>query len=266
MIKLYNAFIVIHLLFFTVLSGNTQTIESIVNDIRTGKFAEAKESLLNLEHTDKGTLLFLQGLLEVNGENAEEYYLKTINSYPDSKYFENALYRLAMLKYAAGLYKTATAYFEKILILTSNIYLEQKCNYWLGLCYQTTDNKNQARIKFSEVINRFPETEFSDMARKYLESYDDVQDTEKTYESNEESGALYAVQVGAFLNQQNAILRKAFYENHNYRVELHTKYKDNKKFYLVWIGPYNSMSKARSKGESLRKKFGQQYTIVTRNK
>ncbi len=265
MIKLYTAFIVLHILFFTLLSGNAQTIESIVNDIRTGKFEEAKESLLNLEHTDKGALLFLQGLLEVSGENAEEHYLKIINSYPDSKYVENALYRLAMLKYAAGLYKTATDYFEKILTLTSNIYLEQKCNYWLGLCYQTTDKKNQARIKFSEVINRFPETEFSDMARKNLEIYD-LQDTEKPSESGIESGAIYAVQVGAFLNQQNAILRKAFYENHNYRVELHTKYKDNKKFYLVWIGPYNSMSQARSKGESLRKKFGQQYTIVTKKK
>jgi len=263
MIKIYTALTVITLLLFSGFSLKAQTIESIVNDIRMGKFEEAKESLLNLEHTDKGTILFLQGILEVNGDNAEKYYSNILDTYPESKYYENALYRLAMLKYAAGLYNTATDYFEKILTSTSNIYLEQKCNYWLGLCYQAVDKKNQARVKFSEVINRFPETDYSDLARKNLESYI-IQNTETTSESDAEPDAVYAVQVGAFLNQQNAILRKAFYENHNYRVELHTKYKDNKKFYLVWIGPYNSMARARSKGENLRKKFGQQYTIVTK--
>ncbi|MFO7891532.1 MAG: tetratricopeptide repeat protein [bacterium] len=263
MIKFHTIFVLIILLLFPLLSGKSQTVEDIVNDIRIGKFKQARESLLNLQLADQGTLLFLEGLLEVNGETSEKYYSEIVNNYPDSKYFDNALYRLAMLKYSAGLYKTATDYFNKILTSTSSVYLKQKCNYWLGLCYQAVDQENAARLKFSEVINKFPETEFSDMARLNL-NHTDLQ--ENNYSSESESNEVYAVQVGAFLNQQNAIMRKAFYENHSYRVELHTKLKNNKKFYLVWIGPYNSMSKARSTGQSLRKKFGQQYTIVTDKK
>ncbi len=255
--------IIIILLLLSISIGKAQTVQDIVNDIQIGNFEEAKEALLNLEHKDKATFLFLQGLLEVNAETAQKYYTEIVNNHPNSKYFDNALYRLAMQKYSTGLYKTATDYFNKILISTSSVYLKQKCNYWLGLCYQATDQVGLAKDKFFSVIDEFPETDFSDMAKMNLK-YFDLQNDTHISNIEPESSTEYAVQVGAFLNQQNAILRKAFYENHNYRVELHTKYKNNKKFYLVWIGPYSSMSKARSMGESLRKKFDQHYTIVTK--
>lgn len=260
MIKPSVTYIVITFLLFSILPGKTQTVDGIVDDIRMGKFKQARESLFKLKLTDQATLLFLKGILEIDGKTAEKHYSEIVNNYPDSKYFTNALYRLAMLKYSAGLYKTATDYFNKILTSTSSISLKQKCNYWLGLCYQSVNQENAARIKFSEVINNSPETEYSDMARLNLKKTDL---TKNNHKFEPESNTVFAVQVGAFLNQQNAILRKAFYENHSYRVELHTKIKDNKKFYLVWIGPYTSRSKARSIGESLEKKFGQQYTLVT---
>ena len=263
MTKYFIIFITTVLLQLPFLSGKAQTVQEIVNNIRMGKFEEAKASLLKIEHTDQKTVLFLKGLLETDGKSAEQYYTEIVNNHPDSKYFNNALYRLALLKYTSGLYKTATDYFQKIVSSTSNDYLKQKCSYWLGLCYQATDQENLARLKFSEVINQYPETEFSDMARINLNNFNIPADSTPP-EFVSESKLLYAVQVGAFLNQQNAILRKAFYENHNYRVELHTKFIDDKKFYLVWIGPYDSMSQARSIGESLKKKFDQRYTLVTR--
>jgi cell division protein FtsN len=71
------------------------------------------------------------------------------------------------------------------------------------------------------------------------------------------------VQVGAFASQNNAVLRKSFFERAGYPVKLRTKRKGNDLLYLVWIGTYATLEEAKKTGEALKSKYGLSYHIVT---
>ncbi|MBN1893216.1 SPOR domain-containing protein, partial [bacterium] len=72
----------------------------------------------------------------------------------------------------------------------------------------------------------------------------------------------YAVQVGAFTIQSNALLNKAFFEGEGFPVQLSTKKKNGTVFYLVWIGFFDSEQKARTVSETLKRKYDVQPTLV----
>lgn len=244
-----------------------QSVTEIVNKIQNGNFEEAKKILLNINRTEKEnpTILFLEGLLTIDGIKASNTYNTLLQKYPHSKYIDDAAFRIALMQYSQGLYNTANKNFKKIILSTSQKSIKQKCQYWIGLSFLALDKPDSAAFRFNKSIDNFTKNEITKLAKNSLGvlNLNSYSDKDKTQLIN---SAVYAVQVGAFSIQQNAILLKAFYENHGYRVELGSKSKNNNKFYLVWVGPYNSIDKARYIGKQLNRKFDVTYTLVTLKK
>lgn len=241
-----------------------QTGSDVINLIREGRIREAKEILNRIEKNPQQSerILFLRGLLSAEADSAVTYYEQLLKSYPDSPYSDDALFRLAQLKYAQGLYKTAQKRFQLLLEEYPRSSLHQKCYYWIGLCHQSMGQTDSAAVSFSKVVEDFSSTDLSKIAQSDLEALKE----EKTAESQESTPrpkTRYSVQVYAFSSQNRALLRKDFLESKGYQVSLRTKIKEGKILYLIWLGSFGTQEEARKFGESVKKRLGLTYTLVS---
>ena len=236
-----------------------QTVSDIVAMIRKGDTRQAKTALSQIKD-DPENFLFLNGLLATDGDSAVFYYEKLLQSYPTSRYGDDVLFRLAQLKYAQGLYKTAHNRFLRLVKAYPQSPLHQSCYYWMALCFQATGQTDSSIVQLQRVIDHFPRTPLSKTAQETLEFLK----KQKTPEIKETTSTLrYSVQVGAFSHHPNALRRKSFFEREGHRVDLRTKIKEGEVLYLVWVGSFDSREKARAFGEKLKSRYGVQYQVVS---
>ena len=241
----------------------SQTETEIVDLIRKGQSRQAKEMLMkgdtNIPH-DRS--LLLHGMLSINADSAVAHYEELLKTYPKSLYGDRALFRIAKLKYAQGLYKTAQNSLIRLMDEYPLSSLHQSCYYWLGSCYQAMGHTDSAIAYLRKTVDDFPRTDISEAARRDLwtltdHKYDDVLESEQTPETR------WAVQVGAFTNQTRALIRKSFFEQKGHQVELRTKVRDGETLYLVWVGTFKTRDEAKQYGEMLKKKYGGSYIPVS---
>jgi tetratricopeptide (TPR) repeat protein len=146
--------------------------------IEQGKLEEVKVKLLDLkaDHPKSANLIFLEGVLTENGQDAVVFYQTLLDKYPKSNYADAALYRIYSYYFALGLYNTA--------------------------------DKNLDRLK-----KNYPDSPYIKMASANVVKEDieesNQQITENTdVKKNENKVYLYSVQAGAFTNSANATALK----------------------------------------------------------
>jgi tetratricopeptide (TPR) repeat protein len=240
----------------------SQTPSEIADLIRRGRIAEARQELGSLSSRSEETesILFLHGLLSADADSAAEFYETLLETYPDGRYGDIVLYRLAQMKYAQGLYRNALNQFSRLASEYPRSSLLQRTQYWMALCFHALGEKSSAAEMFRKAIDDHPQSELTRIARRDFEQLDlDSPDEEQ---ADPEPQNRYTVQIGAFANQSNALLRKSYFERQGYSVQLSTKMREGRTLYLVWVGSYASREEAKQMGERLKKRFGVQYTLV----
>lgn len=260
--------ILICLLFSFSRNSWSQSVNDIIREIREGRVKEAKSLLLQLEqlNPDKDYILFLHGLVSVNGDTATRYYEDLLTKFPGSGYCDDAHFRIGQYHYVRGLYRQALKDFNQIIQKYENSPLHPHAHYWIGLCYQATDQADSAQIRFQRVKDLSGSDDLIHLADLALEGIPALGPVSDTTTEIEESTIRYAVQVGAFSQQTNALLRKSFFESKGYQVDLRTKVKDNTLLYLVWIGSFPTAEEARQFGMDIKNKYGVRYTIASEEK
>ncbi len=252
------------ILLFPLLLAQGQSNADIINLIERGQTEKARQTLsqINEDQIEPDLRLLLQGWLSTNGDSAIVCYEKLIQTYPNSQFSDDALFKLAQLKYAQGLYITAQEQFSQLMIDYPRSGLHQNCIYWTGLCYQATGKMDSAQIQFQKALREYPTTALSSIIQKDLTALEQEQIAERI-KSAQTPSVTYAVQVGAFTHQNNAILRSQFFEDKGYQVNLRTKRQNGTTYYLVWIGSFDSDSEARAFGEELKRRWDVNYTLVS---
>ena len=265
-----------------------QSVPEIVSLIQQGRLAEAQNALKELESGsgEKDSILFLKGLIAKDAGEAAEYYQNLILSYPGSQYAQKAIFRLAQLKYAQGLYRTALLLFMKVRDDDRQSAIMQESRYWTGLCYMAMKQSDSAVVQLRRVISEFPVREISKAAVQDLKSMgvnssfssDQTADLppEQTASPSgdsvqpsipenkpEVSSISYTVQVGAYSNPANADAREQFFRNEGFTVQRSSKTVNGQTLYLVWVGSFGSENEAREFSRSLRQKFGTSSTLIT---
>jgi cell division septation protein DedD len=253
--------------------GTMANGQDIGDLIREGKMTEAKALLTKIEKENRSqeSILFLRGLLSTQGDSAEYYYKAYLNKNPNGRFSDEALFRVGQMKYAQALYRAAQNCFDQILHTHPLSPLKMKCLYWSGMCYSAVGQKDSAQVLFEQLNREFPSSELKDAIPKELTvsqpssaSVTSVQTTpSEKKEPVKSAPPTYSVQIGAFSNQNNALIRKAFFEKEGYSVYLKSKHRDNAQFYLVWIGSFPSWEEAKKFGESIKTKYGTSYTLVS---
>jgi tetratricopeptide (TPR) repeat protein len=245
---------------------HAQTSPDFIELIETGKMAEAKSRLAQMERDKKSPeqVLFLRGLLTADGDSATHIYERFLMLYPNSRFGEEAMYRIAQYKYARGLYQSALIPLRRLVKKYPESPILEKCLYAIALCHINLNQPDSAAACFEKIAGLATDSDVSHSAKARLASLrEGVPRALETKDTPAVSAPHYSVQVGAFSNQTNAVLRKSFFERAGYPVELRTKRKDDKILYLIWIGAYNTMEEAQKAGEQLKIKYGLSCHLVT---
>jgi len=83
---------------------------------KTGQVETLRSEMpaLAKRYPDNPGVLYLQGIIETNGDKAISFFQSVVNSYPKSEWADDALYRLFQYNYAVGAYNIADTYLMKL--------------------------------------------------------------------------------------------------------------------------------------------------------
>jgi tetratricopeptide (TPR) repeat protein len=245
--------------------------EDLVQWIEAGRLDEARVRIAQMEADRRNPeqVLFLKGLVTSNGDSAIVIFERLLMMYPKSRFADEAAYRLGQEKMARGLYRAALRPLNEVFKKNPDPPLREKCLYAVGLCYVNLNRPDSANAAFSRVV-----AEGSAASDVWVSARNRLADLGVTAspsgagaatapDSAASSQSRYAVQVGAFGNQSNALMRKAFFERAGYPVALRSKRKDGAVLFLVWIGTFATLDEARQTGEKIKSKYGSSYTLVS---
>ena len=182
--------------------------------IEQGKVEEVKGKLLNLktEYPKSSNLIFLEGVLTENGQDAVALYQALVDKYPKSAYADASIYRIYSYYFALGLYNTA--------------------------------DKNLNRLK-----KDYPESPYIKMASANVVKNDveetSQQDNQTPVDNNDtEKQFTYSVQAGAFTNSVNANALKKDIESAGMVSFIKDKNVAGTVFKVVYIGKFETKKEA----------------------
>jgi tetratricopeptide (TPR) repeat protein len=140
-----------------------------LKQIEQGKSSEVKLKLpeLKKDYPNSSNVMFLDGVLTENAQDAIEIYQKILDRYPKSAFADAALYRIYSYYFALGLYNSADKYLTKL----------------------KTDYPQSPYIKMASI-------------NKSEEETPETQSIKSSDDSNDET-AKYTIQAGAFTNSDN---------------------------------------------------------------
>jgi hypothetical protein len=182
--------------------------------VEQGKIEEVKAKLLDLksDYPKSSNLIFLEGVLTENGQDAVVLYQSVIDKYPKSAYADAAIYRLYSYYFALGLYNTA--------------------------------DKNLNKLK-----KDYPESPYIKMAAANVVK-NDVEDTHEQTNTNPVENIdvkkqfVYTIQAGAFTSSANAASLKKEIENAGLVSFIQEKSVAGTIFNVVFIGKYETKKEA----------------------
>jgi len=223
------------LLFLTVsfiLLISTETLSQEIDivpylkKIESGNLEEVKEDLVDLknEHPDDPSVMFLDGVLTENGQQAVVIYQNILDNFPQSKYADAALYRIFSYYYALGLYETAK---EKLKLLIKN----------------------------------YPASPYIKIAEQsVLPGGENILVTEET--SGEQNGQTlpeqsyeFTIQAGAFTNFENAVSLKNDLEKAGILARIREKNVGGTTFHIVYAGQFVTHEDAEEFLQIINTKF-----------
>ena len=181
--------------------------------IEQGKIDEAKSNLLDLktDYPKSSNLIFLEGVLTENAQDAVVLYQTLVEKYPKSAYADAAIYRLYSYYFALGLYNTA----DKNLNMLKKDYPESP--------YIKMASVNVVKNEVEETT---------------------LQSNETTNQNTKEKDNNFSVQAGAFTNAANANILKKDIENAGMVSFVKEKNVAGTVFTVVYIGKFETRKEA----------------------
>jgi len=182
--------------------------------IEQGKVEEVKGKLLDLktEYPKSSNLIFLEGVLTENGQDAVALYQTLVDKHPKSAYADAAIYRIYSYYFALGLYNTA--------------------------------DKNLNRLK-----KDYPDSPYIKMVAANVVKNDveetSQQNNQTPVENNDtEKQLTYSVQAGAFTNSVNANALKKDIESAGMVSFIKDKNVAGTVFKVVYVGKFETKKEA----------------------
>lgn len=226
---------------------------------------------ISRKYPESPITLFIEAYIESDGERAVHLYEQFIRKYPQSKYSDRALLKIAQYYYAVGSYVTARQYLDNLVdqFPTSNSMAEAK--YLAACCLIAMNYQNSAEKELRELIEKYPESPFKSFAQQELKQLKASSESgsgkgiENVYDQLIKATQVpgrYAVQIGAFGERDNAQKQKNLYSRLGYPVTVATKYVGDRLLYVVWLGDFDTEDQARKYGEDFKSKNQVSYQVV----
>ena len=214
--KKYFSIFLFVFLFIPVLQIIAQEVDIVpyLKMIEKGNVEEVKGKLLDLktDYPKSANLIFLEGVLTENGQDAVALYQTLIDKYSKSAYADAAIYRIYSYYFALGLYNTA--------------------------------DKNLNKLK-----KDYPESPYIKMAAANVVQNDIEETNQHTNQTpinnnDVEKNFVYTIQAGAFTNATNAAALKKDIESAGMVSFINEKNVAGTVFNVVYIGKYETKKEA----------------------
>ncbi len=191
-----------------------------LKQIESGQKEDVVKTLSELKekYPNSPSVMFLDGVLTQNGQEAIVIYQKIVNSYPASKYADASLYRIYSYYYALGLYDAA--------------------------------KKHLSRLK-----KEYPESPYIKIADKNIPSENEVVPFEKKETKKVETQFDYTIQAGAFSNLENAKGLKKDFDDSGFKSEIKDKTVGGTVFHVVYVGEFKTENDARNFLQVINKEY-----------
>ena len=210
-----------------------------LKQIDNGKKVEALTHLAELkdDHPNDPSVMFLEGVLTENGQDAVAIYNEIINEYPKSRYADASVFRIYSYYYALGLYNTADSFLKRL-----------KKDYpkspYIKIAEQRTPNLNKPKAtKISAPAKKSPPPK----PKKNI-----------VYK--------YTIQAGAFTVSSNADHLKTRFENAGFYSSVKNKNVAGTIFHIVFVGKFESEESAGKALDVINKKFNLKARVTTISK
>ena len=245
-------FLVLLLLFIvpgSQLRAQTNTeVQQAIARLDSGDVSAVRQQLPTLitKYQNDAGVVYLQGRLATNGNEAKQYYQSIVSNFPKSEWADEALYHLYQYHYAMGLYKTANAELQQL----------------------AKDYPNSPYVK-SIPLAGVPKVDkpLTNTTPKIPQSTVDTSHTKHSSQSKPTlpvSQEKYTLQVGAFSTSANAENLKSSFEQKGYRVEIANKVQNGKSLYKVWVGSYKTREEAEKAAKDMKSKFRLSSMVIER--
>ena len=200
-----------------------------------GKLPELKK-----EYKSSANVLFLEGVLTENGQNAVEVYTGLLKKYPHSKYADASLYRIYTYYYALGMYSTARTFLSQL----------------------KKDYPESPYLKIAE--KNIPEKD-NVVGENKKEIPEKIVKNQKPVESGQEVQDSLTIQAGAFSLLANAELLKKEFKRSGYFTWIEDKTVAGTIFHVVYVGNFRNEDEAKKFLQIINSKFSLDGRIVKSN-
>ncbi len=222
-------FFVFLLTTFSILVAQETDISKALLEIESGNIQNAEIYLQEFKKSSPNdpSVIFLDGILTPNGDEALKKYSTVYEKFPNSKYADASLYRIFSYYFSLGFYKKAESYLDKLKTSYPN-------SSYIGMA--------DRKIPNDEEVNLPNET--------------------ATEPISKDSGYKYTIQAGAFLNADNA---KKFCDQllkDGYDAVVTTKEIGGSVFNIVNVGKFSSEDETKTILKSLEKNYSVKGRIV----
>ena len=245
-------FVLCTLLLFTHItylkSQINNEVAQAIERLEKGDVAEVKQQLPELitKYQNDAGVLYLQGRLATNGNEAKQFYQTIVTNFPKSEWADDALYRLYQYNYAMGLYRTASAQLQQL-----------AKNYPESPYVKSVPQSGLPKIDKPVPVAK--EGENTPSKTEQLKPPFEQNETKQI--ANQER---FTLQVGAFSTSPNAEKVKSSFEEKGYRVEIASKVQNGKSLYKVWVGSYKTRVDAEKALKDVKAKFGLNAMVIER--
>ena len=231
-------------------------------------------------------MLFLKGLMETNGEEAMQIFVKLYNNHPTSEYGDDSVMKIAEYYYASGLYVQSAEWLKKMpLYYSRSEHIERALKLFLNSLI--VSGYRDTAIFYSKVFKKqFPSLDVDGKINDLLDDYEhSKQSSINTIQSSlgknqeafnystsssiietevDKSTGGYSLQAGAYSLQENADNQKIYLINSGFNARIAELYRQNKILYTVRIGYYDTAKEAEEVASKIKSMLDLD-TIVVKN-
>jgi TolA-binding protein len=278
-------FCVLCSVFCMLATGQVCAADAVVL-FQTGKFDEARvafEAVIK-EAPDDPIALYYLGRLTSEGAKSKAYFLQLKNKHPEHDLADDALFELAEVDFAQGLYLTARGTYRALLSHYPKTNQAGMAHYRIGLTFLAIKQADSALVAFDvaqmtiggsaksharlgrleALLQKKQKAEALGEAKQWLvdgagDLEMDVQDfivrVSPDYATAVEKKTTdrFWIQVAALGNEDGALALKGRLENKGFRVDLETK--PNSTLMFVFVGAYPTRAAAEQENQRIMDQF-----------
>ncbi|MDZ7722376.1 MAG: tetratricopeptide repeat protein [candidate division KSB1 bacterium] len=232
-----------------------------------GNFSALQSSLEQLSdsYPDHPSVIFFKLLFTKNAEQVKDRYYHFIKACSSSKYCDDALEKLVCLERSQGNLNKAEKLAHTFLDEYPRSELVDRIEYELCFIDILRGHRQKARQALQRFLTRYPQSMLVDEVIWQLEKLQDSIDERSLLQAISQENKRYSIQIGVLSRYSNAYRVQQKLLKKFKVVEIREQVLANSKLYAIWIGNFESGTRAEQYAQAFIKPHLNQYKIIEIN-